>query len=161
MGGMEGIPVPAADAARLRRVVATYSEYAEAERAVDYLSDEGFPLERVTIVGSGLRVVERIGGRLTPASGVGPFEGGLIGLAIALLIGLLFTVEEGMIALLLAGVIGGAAVGGALWALARSANAKRRKSAATKAAIEAEAYELQVDDDLADEANERLLELTE
>jgi hypothetical protein len=157
---MEGIPVPAASAARPRRVIASYEDYAAAERALDYLSEEGFPLERLTIVGSGLRTVERIEDRLTPARGAGPFEGGLIGLIVALLAGLLFTIEEGMFPVLLCGLVGGTVVGTALWALARSANTQRR-TAPTVAAVEAEVFEIQVDEGLADEANERLLDLAE
>jgi hypothetical protein len=38
-------------AAQSRRVVASYTGYAEAERAVDRLSDSGFPVEHVAIVG--------------------------------------------------------------------------------------------------------------
>ena len=45
---------------RPRRTVASYDDYAEAERAVDYLSDHGFPVERVAIVGHGLRYVEQV-----------------------------------------------------------------------------------------------------
>jgi hypothetical protein len=41
-----------------RRVVASFPEYAQAQRAVDYLSDEKFPVERIAIVGEGLRLVE-------------------------------------------------------------------------------------------------------
>ena len=40
--------------------VATYGSYGEAERAVDFLSDKGFPVERVAIVGAGLKTVERV-----------------------------------------------------------------------------------------------------
>ena len=47
--------------------VASYSAYEEAQAAVDRLSDEGFPVENLDIVGSGLRLVERVTGRLTMA----------------------------------------------------------------------------------------------
>ena len=45
--------------------IGTYPTYAKAQEAVDYLSDHEFPVENVTIVGSGLRLVERVTGRLT------------------------------------------------------------------------------------------------
>ena len=48
-----------------RRTIATVSSYEAAERAVDHLSDQGFPVEHVTIVGTGLRFVEQVSGRLT------------------------------------------------------------------------------------------------
>src|SRR4051794_13196925 len=42
-----------------------FTSYREAEQVVDRLSDVGFPVERVRIVGTGLRSVERVMGRLT------------------------------------------------------------------------------------------------
>ncbi len=45
--------------------VGTYPTYAKAQEAVDYLSDNEFPVENVTIVGSDLRLVEQVTGRLT------------------------------------------------------------------------------------------------
>src|SRR5687767_10252404 len=76
-----------------RRTVATYSTYAEAERAVDWLSDQGFPVQRVAIVGTGLRTVEQVAGRVTTgrAALVGAAQGAMIGALFALLFGLFFT----------------------------------------------------------------------
>ena len=45
--------------------VASYGTYLEAQRAVDHLADKGFPVQGVTIVGTDLRMVERVTGRLT------------------------------------------------------------------------------------------------
>jgi hypothetical protein len=45
--------------------VAAYPTYLEAQRAVDHLSDQAFPVQAVTIVGTDLRMVERVTGRLT------------------------------------------------------------------------------------------------
>ena len=45
--------------------VGTFPTYARAQEAVDYLSDNEFPVENVTIVGSDLRLVEQVTGRLT------------------------------------------------------------------------------------------------
>jgi heat induced stress protein YflT len=45
--------------------VSTYGSYQDAERAVDYLSDHGFPVENAQIVGSNLRLVEQVTGRVT------------------------------------------------------------------------------------------------
>lgn len=36
---------------QVRRTIASYTTYQEAERAVDHLSDQGFPVERVAIIG--------------------------------------------------------------------------------------------------------------
>ena len=46
-----------------RRAIASYDSYAEAQKAVDSLSDEGFPVERVSIVAEDLRFVEQVTGR--------------------------------------------------------------------------------------------------
>jgi hypothetical protein len=45
--------------------VGTFPTYARAQEAVDYLSDNEFPVENVTIVGTDLRLVEQVTGRLT------------------------------------------------------------------------------------------------
>ena len=47
------------------QVVGTYDTYVEAQRAVDFLSDEQFPVQHVSIVGSDLKMVENVLGRLT------------------------------------------------------------------------------------------------
>ncbi|WP_369679703.1 general stress protein [Streptomyces mirabilis] len=39
---------------QMRRTIASYESYAEAERAVDFLSDQGFAVERFAIIGPGL-----------------------------------------------------------------------------------------------------------
>ncbi|WP_205413013.1 general stress protein [Austwickia chelonae] len=52
-----------------------FEEYEQAQRAVDYLSDREFPVENMMIVGTDLKQVERVTGRLTGgrvlASGAG------------------------------------------------------------------------------------------
>src|SRR4051795_6028398 len=45
--------------------VAAYTSYLEAQRAVDHLADNAFPVQLVTIVGTDLRMVERVTGRLS------------------------------------------------------------------------------------------------
>jgi hypothetical protein len=45
--------------------VARFDDYASAQRAVDRLSNDGFPVGKLDIAGSGLRLVERVTGRLT------------------------------------------------------------------------------------------------
>lgn len=78
------LPVPATGLP-----VGSYSSYAEAQRAVDFLSDEKFPVEGVTIVGSNLQMVERVTGRLTwgraimAGAGSGLWIGLLVGVGLA------------------------------------------------------------------------------
>jgi hypothetical protein len=61
-----------AEISRPRQMIASYSDYTSAERAVDWLSDQGFAVERSAIVGSGLRSVEQVRGRMT--GGEPPFS---------------------------------------------------------------------------------------
>ena len=44
-----------------------YDTYDEAQKAVDYLSDHEFPVQNVLIVGTDLKQLERVTGRLTRA----------------------------------------------------------------------------------------------
>lgn len=45
--------------------LAVYDTYAEAQRSVDFLSDKEFPVQNCMIVGTELKQLERITGRLT------------------------------------------------------------------------------------------------
>jgi hypothetical protein len=76
------------DSGRPRRLIASYETYYEAQRAVDALSDSGFPVETVTIVGSDLRLVERVTGRLTIWRAA--LAGAVTGAWFGFLIGLVF-----------------------------------------------------------------------
>jgi hypothetical protein len=73
-----------------RRVVASYSGYRDAEKAVDYLAENTFPIERVAIVGRELEVVEQVTGKLTALDGA--MRGALTGAVTGLLIGWLFAI---------------------------------------------------------------------
>ena len=97
-----------------RQTIARYDRYEEAQRAVDHLSDRGFPVERVEIVGSDLHLVEHVTGRLTTAGAAmaGAGTGAWFGLFVGLLVGL-FTTGPAWLGL----VLGGAAIGAAWGAL--------------------------------------------
>jgi hypothetical protein len=71
-----------------RQVIATFHNYADAERAVDYLSDEGFEVSRVAIVGRDLEYVEQVLGRLN--YGGAALRGAGSGAAVGVLIGWIF-----------------------------------------------------------------------
>src|SRR6185437_6628576 len=70
--------------------VGSYPTYAEAQRSVDYLSDQDFPVQQVTIVGVDLMQVERVTGRLSwpKVLGGGVVSGAWLGLFIGLLLGM-------------------------------------------------------------------------
>jgi hypothetical protein len=66
-----------------------YERYAKAQQAVDYLAEQGFPVQNVEIVGTELRSVERVTGRLT--RGKIAAAGALSGLWIGLFVGIAFS----------------------------------------------------------------------
>lgn len=72
--------------------IARYETYVEAQRAVDFLSDNRFPVRTVTIVGTDLRMVERVTGRLT--YGRTAFAGALSGAWFGLFVGLFFSLFD-------------------------------------------------------------------
>ncbi|MGH8838004.1 MAG: general stress protein [Jiangellaceae bacterium] len=104
--------------------VGTYDTYADAQRAVDHLSDEKFPVENLAIVGTDLRQVERVTGRMTWAKAAlgGLASGAWLGLFVGLLIGLftdegwgqiiVFSVLWGALFMLILALVGYAATGG-------------------------------------------------
>lgn len=100
--------------------VGSFHTYAEAQAAVDHLSDQEFPVEELTIVGVDLMQVEKVTGRLTWGRVLG--GGALSGLWFGLFVGLLFALFSpnpwsSLITALLIGVIFGlifAAVGYAM-----------------------------------------------
>jgi hypothetical protein len=146
------------DASLPRRAIASYSTYAEAERAVDRLSDQGFAVQRSAIVGRGLRSVEQVTGRMTAgrAALIGAGEGSLIGLLFALLFGIFFTGPE-FGGLMLYSVVAGAVFAAPLGALAQYVYSGGRRDFVSATRIEADRYELDVEAESADEAT-RLLE---
>ena len=87
--------------------IGSYPTYAEAQRAVDYLADQAFSVEDVTIVGVDLMQVERVLGRLTwgKVIGGGIVSGAWLGVFFGLLLGL-FT-NGGLFGPLAVGIVGG------------------------------------------------------
>jgi hypothetical protein len=126
MGGASGTrlldPVSAA-----WNTVATFDDYESAQQAVDRLSDDGFPVGKIDIVGSGLRLVERVTGRLTRgrAAGAGALSGLWIGLLLGVLVGL-FTTGHPFLAVAATGAALGLAWGAAFGFVAHAGTRGRR-----------------------------------
>ena len=150
----------AADAVVLsqQHTVASYSKYRDAEKAVDWLSDQGFAVERSAIVGSGLRSVEHVTGRVTAgrAALFGAGEGALTGSLFALLFGIFFSGPD-FAGLLLYALVVGAIFGALLGASVHYARSGGRRDFASATDIEADRYDVQLDGAVADEA-QRLLD---
>jgi hypothetical protein len=151
----------AADAVKLsqpKHTVASYSKYRDAEKAVDWLSDQGFAVEGSAIVGSGLRSVEHVTGRMTAgrAALLGAGEGALMGSLFALLFGIFFSGPD-FAGLLLYALVVGAMFGALLGASVHYVRSGGRRDFASATDIEADRYDVQVDGTVADEAK-RLLD---
>lgn len=85
--------------------VGIFATYPEAEKAVDYLADNGFPVNNLAIVGTDLRTVERVLARKTWSTVLG--QGAMQGLSTAFILFFLlwlFLPGANLIALLLAAV---------------------------------------------------------
>jgi hypothetical protein len=113
--------------------VASYGSYEEAQTAVDKLSDEHFPVEHIDIVGSDLRLVEHVTGRLTKgrAAGAGAATGAWFGLFIGLLVGL-FTAGPAWFGLVIGGVLIGALWGAIFGYVGHAATGGRRDFSSTR-----------------------------
>lgn len=68
--------------------IVAYDSYLEAQRAVDFLSDSEFPVQTVTIVGTELKMIERITGRRTYMHAA--LQGAASGAWLGLFLGLMF-----------------------------------------------------------------------
>jgi hypothetical protein len=137
-----------------RRTVASFTDYAEAERAVDKLSDHGFPVEHAAIIGTGLRYIEQVTGRITTgrATVIGLGYGAMLGLLWGLLFGALFTVDSGSFAgVLLYSLVAGLVFGGVFGAVGHAALGGRRDFGSASV-TRADRYELQVDERFAERA---------
>jgi heat induced stress protein YflT len=91
--------------------IASYDTYQEAQRAVDHLADNEFPVQEVTIVGVEPMVVERVAARLTwgRVLGGGAASGAWLGLFVGLLLSL-FTAGAGLFPILI-GLVSGVVFG--------------------------------------------------
>jgi hypothetical protein len=142
-----------------RRAIASFDDYAEAERAVDFLADRRFPVERVSIVGRDLEYVEQITGRMTYGRAAldGALTGALIGVLIGWLFGLFAWFDPIVSAVWLAldGLWFGALVGALMGVLLHALSRGRRDFSAV-GGMRAKRYEVLVDEPLADEAEQLL-----
>jgi hypothetical protein len=144
-----------ATSALSRRMVASYQSYEQAQRAVDYLSDERFPVARVAIIGEGLQLVEQVTGRLTwwKAALNGLASGAFIGLFMGWLLGLFNLINPlvSILALAIWGLLFGALLGAVMGLLGYAATGGRRDFTSV-GMMQAKQYNLLVDAEVADEA---------
>lgn len=121
--------------------VGSYPTYVEAQRAVDHLSDNKFPVEDVMIVGSDLRLVENVLGRLSwgRAALAGASGGAWFGLLVGVLLALF--AASNAVAVVVAGLAYGA-VFGLVLGLVRYAGTGGRRDFVSRSEIQAGRYDV-------------------
>jgi hypothetical protein len=121
-----------------------YDDYAAAQKAVDFLADHDFPVENCLIVGTDLKQMERVTGRLT--TGRVALGGLLSGVWLGVFVGLIFSLfgEENVLALILSTALFGALFG-LVWALVGYAATRGRRDFSSVSMIVATRYEVLVE----------------
>ena len=139
--------------------LAVYDDYAAAQRAVDFLSDQKFPVEQCLIVGTDLKRLERITGRLT--TGKVALGGALSGLWLGLFVGVVFALfgdPDTMVVTIISTMIFGALFG-VVWALVGYAATRGRRDFSSVTQVVATRYEVLVEHKVAAQARELLAQL--
>jgi hypothetical protein len=138
--------------------LAVYDEYAAAQKAVDFLADNKFPVEQCMIVGTDLRRIERITGRLS--YGRVAAGGALSGLWLGLFVGLIFALfaDTDVIPVVISTVIFGALFG-LIWAIAGYAATRGQRDFSSMTQVVATRYEVLVEHKVAAQARELLAQL--
>jgi hypothetical protein len=137
----------------------TYLKYEDAQKAVDYLSDQNFAVQNCMIVGTELKQVERVTGRLTYARAAlaGAASGAWLGLFVGLLLGL-FAQDGSWLAAVVTGVLFGVMFGIAMGVAGYAATGGQRDFTSVSQVI-ATRYEVLVEHKLLAQAQEMLLRM--
>jgi hypothetical protein len=140
-----------------RPVLASYDDYLEAQKAVDTLSDNGFPVQNVAIVGVDVRIVESVLGRLSwgraALSGLG--TGAWFGLLVGLFVGLFSTTEGSLLPIVGLGLMYGAA-GGILFGLVSYAFSGGKRDFVSRQQLRAARYDVLCEQDVMGQARKIL-----
>ncbi|QUQ65463.1 general stress protein [Kutzneria sp. CA-103260] len=137
--------------------VAGFDTYGEAVRAVDSLSEQGFPVQHTTISGVGLRLVEHVLGRLTflKAAGMGAASGVWFGLLFGVFLALFTAETVAWFAVILWALLWGAVAGAAFGLIQHGLSGRRREFISTRQLL-ADRYEVLVDPAHAERARQLL-----
>ena len=163
LGGLGGRANPGARGASLLQLefpqsLAVYDEDTAAQKAVDFLSDKEFPVENCMIVGTDLKQVERITGRLT--TGKIALGGALSGLWLGIFIGIIFAMFDngsGIATVITTAIFGVAC--GIICALVGYAATRGQRDFSSVRVVVATRYEVLVEHKLLLRAQELLAQL--
>jgi hypothetical protein len=141
--------------------VGSFDSYEQAQAAVDHLSDEKFPVENVTIIGSDLRMVERVTGRLSwgRAIGAGAASGAWFGLFVGLLLGIFAVDGSSWIGSVLTGLVIGLVFGAVFGAVGYAASQGKRDFTSTSQVV-AGRYDVLCNPQFAEQARAELARLS-
>jgi hypothetical protein len=137
--------------------VGSYDSYEQAQSAVDYLSDQKFAVEKVTIIGTDLRMIEKVTGRLSQsrAIGAGAAGGAWWGLFVGLLLGIFAPDGGDWISSVLVGLVVGVLFGALFAAMGYAATRGKRDFTSTSKIV-AGRYDVMCDPAHAEEARAML-----
>jgi hypothetical protein len=137
-------------------VLGTYDTYDEAQSVVDRLARAEFPVKQVSIVGSDLRTVERVTGKMTynRAALAGAASGAWFGLFLGLLL-FIFSPSQNAVLYVGAAVLIGAGFG-MLFGIVSYAFNRRRRDFTSIHQVIAVKYEVMIDPSLTAKAQEVL-----
>jgi hypothetical protein len=139
--------------------IGSYSTYEEAQRAVDYLTEQDFPVQEVTIVGVDLMLVERVTGRLTwgRVLGGGAASGAWFGLFVGLIMAM-FTTEGTWFGPVLVG-LGTGVVFGLVFAAVGYASTRGRRDFSSASQLVAGRYDVLANPRYAEQGRDLLAKL--
>lgn len=157
---MFGSAKPADEARTLPQgeTVGSYTSYLDAQKAVDYLADQQFPVELVAIVGNDLKLVERVTGRLSyPRVAL---NGALSGMWFGLFVGVLlsFFTPNGSYFSIITSVLMGAAFF-MLFGIVTYAMQRGKRDFTSTSQVIASNYDVVVGHEVAHEARRLLAQL--
>ncbi|SMC54950.1 general stress protein [Lentzea albidocapillata] len=138
-------------------LLASFPDYLDAQRLVDRMSDDGFPVESVRIIGDGIRTVEQVTGRMTRvrAAAAGAVGGAWFGVFIGLLFGLFTAGQTWAWFVFISLVVG--AFWGAVFGFVAHWSTRGRRDFASTMTLQARRYEVHVDTERAAEAAKYVL----
>lgn len=133
-----------------------FDRYEDAQQAVDYLSDQSFPVENCMIVGTDLRQVERVTGRLT--AGRVALGGLLSGAWMGLFVGLIFALfsQAGDAFMIVVWCVVFGAGFGLVWAMIGYSLTRGRRDFTSVSQVVATRYEVLTEHKLAEQARDLL-----
>ena len=119
-----------------------HDSYEEAQKSVDYLSDHDFPVQDVLIVGTDLKQLERVTGRLTRGRVIG--AGALSGMWLGLFVGTIFALFDptGFNFAAVLGTVAFGALFGAVWATVGYALTRGQRDFTSVSQVVAAKYEV-------------------